>query len=136
MCFFRHSCIRDTTTMWRVPQHLPDSAMARCLPISKKLILKQLDKPFKRATERSIDRSTFHVSDSGGIRLGDPGNQGNPSKLERRQNMEVGFLEFMLSTFNWKHHHCMEPNLTISVNLDQFNQFHCLTYCIHESKYP
>lgn len=49
--FFCHSCNLWHNNMWRVQQHLPER-MARCLPISKKLILKQLDKPFKRATER------------------------------------------------------------------------------------
>ena len=84
----------------------------------------------------AIDRSTFHVSDSGGIRLGARGTRGT------RQNWRGGKtwrpvslnLCFQLSIGSiitaWN------QISKFAVNLDQFNQFHCLTLhsLIHESK--
>lgn len=114
----------------RVQQHLPER-MARCLPISKKLILKQLDKPFKRATERFEKRRRFTFRIPGGFASGTRGTRGT------RQNWRGGKtwrpvslnLCFQLSIGSiitaWN------QISKFAVNLDQFTQF-TVWHCIHE----
>ena len=95
---------RNYGTLRSVQQHLPER-MARCLPISKKLILKQLDKPFKRATERSKSVGDFVDVSRFGFRGDSLGDRGTRQK--RRGGKTWSFA------FNWNHHHCMAPKFQI-----------------------